>query len=114
MKGLHLIAILGVVCACALLAAAPADAAVSCVYTPGNHKVTITYDPVNPNNESVFLSRSIDAISVNFVNCGAATVTNTNTIAVTGGPGRQHLSVSLAGGPFEPGFTPEGGGVSEI
>ena len=114
MKRLHLIAMLGVACACALLVAAPAAAAISCVYTSGNHKVTVTYDPVNPNNETVLIARSGNAIFVNFAPCGGATVFNTNTIAVTGGPGRQHLSVNLAGGPYEPGFTPEGGGVSEI
>jgi Ca2+-binding RTX toxin-like protein len=114
MKKLHLLIAFAFACVCALLMAAPAGAVVSCVYTSGDHKATISFDPVNPNNESVTIGRSGTAIQVNFANCGSATVTNTNTIVVTGGPGRQFLGVTLSGGAFEPGFTLEGGGVSEI
>jgi Ca2+-binding RTX toxin-like protein len=114
MKRLQLVVALALGCAGALLMAAPAGAVVSCVYTSGDHKATVTFDPVNPNGEYVTIGRSGTAIQANFANCGSATVSNTNTVVVTGGPGRQHLSVDLLGGPFEPGFTPEGGGVSEI
>jgi Ca2+-binding RTX toxin-like protein len=114
MNKVQLIGALALASAGALLIAAPAGAVVSCNYTSGDHKATITFDPVNPNGESVAVGRSGTAIQANSANCGAATVSNTNTIVVTGGAGRQHLTVDLIGGPFEPGFTLEGGGVSEI
>jgi Ca2+-binding RTX toxin-like protein len=113
LKSLQLIVALAFASAGALLVAAPAGAVVSCVYTSGDHKATITYDPVNPNGEFVTIIRSGSAIQANFVNCGAATVNNTNTIVVNGGPGRQGASINLVNGQFEPGFTPEGG-ISEI
>lgn len=46
--------------------------------------------------------------------CGAATVTNTDLVAVTGGPDRQLVRIGLAAGPFAPGATSEASGGSEI
>jgi Ca2+-binding RTX toxin-like protein len=47
--------------------------------------------------------------------CGAATTTNTDTIAITGHVGTvEDLVVSMLGGAFEPGATPEGTGISDI
>jgi Ca2+-binding RTX toxin-like protein len=49
------------------------------------------------------------------VNCGAATVTNTDTIVVNGAAATaEHLTIDLSGGLFAPGATPEATGASEI
>lgn len=47
--------------------------------------------------------------------CGAATTSNTDTIAIAGAPGSvERLVLDQRGGLFAPGATPEGGGISEI
>jgi Ca2+-binding RTX toxin-like protein len=49
------------------------------------------------------------------VSCGAATVTNTDSIVVNGVAGTaEHLTVDLSGGLLAPGATAEASGVSEI
>jgi Ca2+-binding RTX toxin-like protein len=49
------------------------------------------------------------------VSCGTATVTNTDSVVVSGVAGSvEHLTVDLSGGLFAPGATPEGTGSSEI
>jgi Ca2+-binding RTX toxin-like protein len=49
------------------------------------------------------------------VNCGTATVTNTDSIVVNGVAGSsERLTIDLSGGPFAPGATAEGTGVSEV
>lgn len=63
------------------------------------------------------LARATDAITLDGVACGTATVTNTDTILVTGtGAGQpDDLTLDLAGGPFAPGLTAEtDGGEPEI
>jgi Ca2+-binding RTX toxin-like protein len=52
-------------------------------------------------------------IQVNGANCGAATVTNTNTIKVFGDGAGQTVNVDVTGG-LGPGLTPEATGSSEI
>jgi hypothetical protein len=68
--------------------------------------------------DSVVIARLGDAIAVDGELCGEATVTNTDSISVTGMPepetsGHQ-LDIDLSGGPFAPGRTDEGDGSSEI
>lgn len=49
------------------------------------------------------------------VNCGTATVTNTDTIVVNGAAATvEHLTIDLSGGLFAPGATTEATGASEI
>ena len=49
------------------------------------------------------------------VNCGVATVTNTDAIVVNGVPASvEQLTIDLSGGLFAPGATPEATGTSEI
>ena len=57
-----------------------------------------------------------DAVSVNGVACGAATVTTTDRIhvAIVDAPEPETVVVDLAGGPLAPGATNEGDGSSEI
>jgi hypothetical protein len=55
--------------------------------------------------EDIAIVRSGDAITVGGLACGDATVLNTDLITVTGSPGDEILRISLAGGPFAPGFT---------
>jgi Ca2+-binding RTX toxin-like protein len=59
------------------------------------------------------VSRNIDAIYVDGAPCGAATVTNTDTITVDA-PNGSVLVIDLSGGAFAPGITDEGDGSSEI
>ena len=102
---------LGAAIALLLLGAAPASAVVSCSYSGATHRVTVSMpDP----DSYASVSRSGDVIQANFVACGAATVTNTDRIVINGSDGLQQASVYLSGGPFAPGFTAEGTGVSEI
>jgi Ca2+-binding RTX toxin-like protein len=51
------------------------------------------------------IRRNGSAIAVNGTNCGTATVSNTNSVTVTGAAGRQHLTIDLSGGPFAPSFS---------
>jgi Ca2+-binding RTX toxin-like protein len=109
-KGLFAVAAI-VAGAAALLVAAPAGAVVSCSYSSGTKTVTIA---MTENNDFALVQRNGNAIQRGGVNCGSATVNNTDKIVVNGSLGRQTLTVYLGGGPFEPGATPEGSGTSEI
>lgn len=46
--------------------------------------------------------------------CGGATVDNVDTVVVTGANATELVGLDLSGGPFAPGATPEGTGISEI
>ena len=46
--------------------------------------------------------------------CGGATVNNVDTVEVTGAAGNESLTIDQSVGPFAPGLTAEGTGVSEI
>ena len=84
----------------------------TCQYSAADHKVTVTITGVtNP-----FVYRDVvNRITVNGTPCGAATVTSTDTIAVTGDSQAQDLKISLnPGGSFQPGFTNEAGTSDEI
>src|SRR4051794_16894483 len=66
--------------------------------------------------EAVTVGRSVAGdIQVNGANCGAANVTNTDTIKLLGTPATsQQVTISLANGPLGPGQTAESTGTSEI
>jgi Ca2+-binding RTX toxin-like protein len=54
-------------------------------------------------------------INVNGSQCsGTATTTNIDTVVVNGAGGAETVNLSLAGGPFAPGASPESSGVPEI
>ena len=53
-------------------------------------------------------------IMVGAAQCGTATAATANTIVVSGNTGSETVTIDLSGGPFGPGATAEGSGVSEI
>ncbi len=79
--------------------AAPARAAVSCSYDAASQTVSVS---LSEDQDSTSIVRSGDVIAVNGAACGAATITNTTLVRVTGGPGFQTFRVSVAGGQFTP------------
>ncbi|MGZ5351553.1 MAG: calcium-binding protein [Actinomycetota bacterium] len=87
--------------------AAPAGAAVVCTFTAP--AVTVTMDA----SESATIGRLADAIAVNGVACDTATISNTDTIAVTPTGVPTLIAIDLSAGPLGPGLTPEADG-SEI
>jgi Ca2+-binding RTX toxin-like protein len=92
-----------------LLLPVPAQAVVSCGFSAGTATVTM-----GANDTATLARGGAGQINVNGAPCGAATVLNTDTIVVHGAGGAETLVVDLSGGPFEPGATAEGSGVSEI
>lgn len=98
----------------ASVATLPASAAATCTFdwSAGTAHVVI------PEVDTVTLSREGDAIVLDGVPCGAATVTNTDLVLFVddqvGPPGRPSVTVDLSGGPFAPGITQETDGSSEI
>jgi Ca2+-binding RTX toxin-like protein len=93
----------------AVVPAAPAAAGgPECTYDGGSATVTVV-----PQGGSSVLLRSVDAITVDAVSCGSATVLNTDIIQVQAAAGDQ-ITIHLGGGPFSPGATDEGDGASEI
>jgi Ca2+-binding RTX toxin-like protein len=97
-----------------LLTPIPASAATTCTFDPA----TATVHVVIPEFETATLSRTGDAILLDGVACGQATVTNTDLVLFVddqiGPPGKPSVTVDLSGGPFAPGVTQEGDGSSEI
>ena len=85
-----------------LFSAASAQAATLCGFVAPT--ATVTIDP----GASATLTRSGTAIQLNGINCGAATVSNTDKIIVTGSTGSETLTLDLSGGPFVPGASTEG------
>jgi len=88
--------------------AAHAQSASTCAFDAGAAVVTVTVDGRQAHLAAL---PATGAIQLNGVPCGAATVSNTDSIQVNGGA--QPDSVSLTGR-FEPGLTPELDGASEI
>jgi Ca2+-binding RTX toxin-like protein len=91
-----------------LFSASPAQAATGCSFVAPT--ATVTIDP----GASATLKRSGPAIQLNGANCGAATVTNTDKISVTGAAGSETFTVDLSGGPLAPGAGAEATGAAEI
>jgi Ca2+-binding RTX toxin-like protein len=95
------------------LAAPVALAQTTCTFDAGTATVQVTLAA----GAAVSISRAGDAIAVDGVACDTATVTNTDTVQVTGtGAGQEDdLTIDLSGGPFAPGASAEGdGGDAEI
>jgi Ca2+-binding RTX toxin-like protein len=95
-----------------------AGAAVTCSFTAATGKVTVA---LTAGSDSVTLRRSGSAIQANGVNCGAATVSNTDLIRVDDDvdpaptvDSFQAARIDLGGGAFGPGKTAEATGTSEI
>jgi hypothetical protein len=104
-----LVFVAGVGLSASLLVAPPAVATVAeCSFDAGTATVTVT-----PLDGSADIIRRGDAIAVDGVDCGAATVTNTDTVDVVPSTG-DAVTIDLRGGPFAPGLTDEGDGSSEI
>ncbi len=104
----------GALVAAGTLTPAMAGAVVSCSFSGGTATASVTLSAAS---DSASLGRSGNAIQVNGANCGAATVNNTDTIAVAGTTANfQRVVIDRAGGALEPGMTPETGAgvVSEI
>src|SRR3954454_18112813 len=100
--------------AATILVAAPAGAGAATSCSFAGSTATVTMATIN---DAATVGRSGSAIQVNGVTCGAATVTNTDAINVTGTiDGGQRVAVDLTGGPLGPGATAEGGAgeASEI
>ena len=91
-----------------LFSVTPANAATVCTFVPPT--LTVRIDP----GASATLSRSGTAIQLNGSSCGTATVTNADTIVVTGAAGAETLTLQLALGPFAPGAAAEATGAAEI
>src|SRR5919201_4230830 len=92
--------------------AAVAQAAVSCSFDALTGTVSVTF----AHGDVPTISRLGDAIAVDGVACGTATVTNTDSIDVAFADDfdSDTVVVDLAGGPLAPGATDEGDGSSEI
>lgn len=91
--------------------ASPAGAAAVCAFDPTTGIVTVTLAA----SEAATISRMADAIALDGVACGTATVTTTDTIQVTGTGPSDEVTIDLSGGAFAPGLTTEtDGGDSEI
>ncbi len=95
----------------ALLVAAPAQAALSCAYVSAQARVNIA---MSTPGDLVIVNRSGLKIMANGVQCGTATVKNTNAVYVTSDAAEQTLVLQFSGGAFAPGKTKESRGTSEI
>jgi len=98
----------------ALVVAIPAPVAAAgatCTYSAADHKVTVAL--TGATNPYVYRAPS-GAITLGGNYCGAATLTNTDTIVVTGDAQPQIFNISLSLGAFSPGFTNEAGTSDEI
>jgi Ca2+-binding RTX toxin-like protein len=112
MRGIAIIGAIGL--SLALAPAAPVAAASKCVFD----EPTATVHIVIPETETAVLSRSGNAIHLDGLACGSATVLNTDLVLFVddqiGAPGRPNVTIDLRGGPFAPGATAEADGTSEI
>lgn len=83
--------------------------ALNCAYEPGLKNVVVLTS--GPTVLSVGARRGI---KVDGIRCGLATVRNTDTIKVLGSKQADAVTISLRGGRFAPGATPELQGLAEI
>lgn len=102
------------------LSAPPASAAVKCRYNATSHALSVTATESGLTEGEAVLSRVGDQISVSEslgpgVYChGSPTVTNTDSIKVIAAGSLSSATISLSGGPFAPGASPESDSSSEI
>jgi hypothetical protein len=101
-----------------VVASGPANAQFnSCTYDSTSHTVTATLTSATRGRLVVGPGGAIqsgDDAGTTATSCGTATVTNTNTINVTGYSDAEQVIIDLRGGAFAPGFTAESGSSSEI
>jgi Ca2+-binding RTX toxin-like protein len=97
----------------AFAAPVSAHAAVSCVFGGGTATVSMSAAG-DSGSLAVGTGANAGRIMVGAAACGAATVTNTDTIVVNGNTGAETITIDLSGGPFGPGVAVEGSGTSEI
>lgn len=82
-----------------------------CTFDPAQGVATVTIST----GGSATLTVSGGAIALDSTACGDATVSNTDTIAISAPSGsNESLTIDQSGGAFTPGATAEGAGVSEI
>jgi Ca2+-binding RTX toxin-like protein len=86
-------------------------AATSCAYVAGSKTVTVNASGAVTAKVS---RNAAGAILVDGAACGAATVGNTNNLAVVGDGAAQTVHVLLGNGGFAPGASPEATGASDI
>src|SRR5262245_53562699 len=79
-----------------------AAAGAACTYSAADHKVNVTI--TGATNPGVYRVAG-GAITLGGYQCGTATVTNTDTIVVTGDAQPQILYLDVSLGLFTPGFT---------
>ena len=105
-KALATIAVVATTLVVAPVAHAIAD---TCVYDDATDTVQITF-PDGVLDPSRTVSREPNGAHIVYDGsvCGDATVTNTDTIVVTGGAGAQYLTIDESNGRFRPGASPEG------
>ncbi|HLB39491.1 MAG TPA: hypothetical protein VJM84_03490 [Actinomycetota bacterium] len=91
---------------------ASATTSTSCTFDSGSATVTATVG----SGASPTLERSGETITFDGSSCGTATVTNTDAITVSAPDvaTSEGLTISIAGGQFAPGKTPEADGNDEI
>lgn len=95
--------------ACAIV---PTAGAVSCSYKASAKQVKVLFGARHGN--SATLKRVGKSIRLSGKACGAANVTNTNTIVVVAKSRAQKFTIDLSGGPLAPGASKERVGQSEI
>lgn len=111
-----------VVPALLLIAAHPASAAIKCRYDPGTHVLSVSVSEQKSYLGSEGELRRVgerisvkDDFSGRRVKCqGSPTVTNTDRIKVNTSGFLTSVEISLEGGPFAPGATPEADASPEI
>lgn len=87
-----------------VLVATPASGAPTCAFDQPTATLTI----VVGNGESAAIARSGEAITLDGAACGAASVTNTDTVNVDGSAGTPtQVSIDVSAGGFAPGPAPE-------
>ena len=97
-----------------LVPGVPASAAVTCASVLVNVNITLA------SGDSVTIARdpagtfSVSGTSLTPTSCGGATVTNRDTVNVTGSGGNESVTIDLTEGAFAPGVTDEPGTTDEI
>ena len=91
----------------------PPPPAGACTYDAGTRKVSVTM--AAGATARLVVSGGAIHFGASPSACGAATVSNTDTIAIAGQPGSvESLTIDQTGGSFAPGATAESSGASEI